>query len=106
MERCTQCVDAKPIDEDKASRLAEFLKVFGDPGRISILSVLEDKEVCVSHIAQALNKSVSAVSHQLSIMRRQRIVRFVKDGKNTYYTLDDSHVAAMLRAALDHIEHS
>lgn len=106
MQRCTQGIDIVPIEENKAVVLAEFLSVFADPGRIMILSTMLDKEVCVSHIAQAVGKSVSAVSHQLKIMRSQRLVRYVKDGKNTYYTLDDDHVADVLRSALDHIEHS
>ena len=106
MHRCTEGVDIKPIEEDKAHRVAEFLHVFADPGRIQILSLLVEREVCVSHIAQATGKSISAVSHQLRVLRSQRIVRHVKDGKNTYYTLDDDHVAEVLRSGIDHIEHA
>ena len=106
MKRCTQDIELKPIDEDKALKLSDFLAVFADPGRIMILSVLLDKEVCVSHIALSVGKTISAVSHQLRLMRSQRIVRFIKDGKNTYYTLDDEHVAKVLRFGLEHIEHS
>ncbi len=106
MHRCTEGVDIRPIEEEKAQRVAEFLHVFADPGRIQILSLLVDKEVCVSHIAQATGKSVSAVSHQLRVLRGQRIVRHVKDGKNTYYALDDDHVADVLRSGIDHIEHA
>lgn len=106
MLRCTQEIDIKPIEEAKAVRIAELLKVFADPGRIQILSVLVDKEVCVSHIADALGKSVSAVSHQLSILRSQNIVRYVRDGKNMFYTLDDKHVEDVLKSGIEHIEHS
>lgn len=105
MLRCTQDIDIKPIEEAKAIRIADLLKVFGDPGRVQILSLLVDKEVCVSHIAQALGKSVSAVSHQLSILRSHNIVRYVRDGKNTYYTLDDKHVEDVLKSGIEHIEH-
>ncbi len=105
MLRCTQDIDIKPIEEAKAIRIADLLKVFGDPGRVQILSLLVDKEVCVSHIAEALGKSVSAVSHQLSILRSQNIVRYVRDGKNTYYTLDDKHVEDVLNSSIEHIEH-
>jgi DNA-binding transcriptional ArsR family regulator len=59
----------------------------------------------VGHIAEALDKTVSAVSHQLGIMRRQRLVRYVKDGKNIFYTLDDEHVSLLLDAAQEHCRH-
>ena len=106
MQRCSEGTALKPMDDDEAKQLAEFLKVFGDPDRIRILALLKDREVCVGHIAEALGKTVSAVSHQLSIMRRQRLVRYVKDGKNIYYTLDDDHVVKLLDAATDHIRHT
>ena len=106
MQRCTNEIDIKPVEEDKAERVADFLSVFADPGRIQILSLLVDKEVCVSHIAKATQKSVSAVSHQLRILRAQRIVRYLKDGKNSYYTLDDEHVADILRSGIEHVEHA
>ncbi len=106
MQRCNQNIDIHPIGKDKAARVAEFLHVFADPGRVQILSLLIDREVCVSHIAKATGKSVSAVSHQLRVLRAQHVVRHVKDGKNTYYALDDDHVADVLRSGIDHIEHA
>ena len=106
MKRCTQGIDIVPMELEKAMKIAELLKVFGDPGRIRILSLLAEQEVCVTHIAQALDMSVSAVSHQLSLMRRQKIVRYIKDGKNTYYTLDDGHVADVLMSGIEHTQHS
>ena len=105
MQRCTDGMDIQPMRDDEAKMLAEYLKVFGDPDRIRVLTLLKDREVCVGHIAEALGKTVSAVSHQLSIMRRQRLVRYVKDGKNIYYTLDDDHVVKLLDAALEHCSH-
>lgn len=105
MRRCSEEIELKPMQEQEAKRLAEYLKVFGDPDRIRILELLKDREVCVGHIAEALGKTVSAVSHQLSIMRRARLVRYVKDGKNIYYTLDDDHVVGLLEAAVEHIHH-
>ena len=106
MQRCSEGTALRPMEDGEARQLAEFLKVFGDPDRIRILALLKDREVCVGHIAEALGKTVSAVSHQLSIMRRQRLVRYVKDGKNIYYTLDDDHVVKLLDAATDHIRHT
>ncbi len=106
MRRCTDEIELKPMHDQEAKRLAEYLKVFGDPDRIRILELLKDREVCVGHMAEALGKTVSAVSHQLSIMRRQRLVRYVKDGKNIFYTLDDDHVVGLLEAAMEHIRHA
>ena len=105
MQRCTDNIEIEPMEETLSRRLAEYLKVFADADRIRILALLRDREVCVGHIAQALGKSISAVSHQLSLMRKQRLVRYVKDGKNTYYTLDDDHVSMLLDAAIVHIDH-
>lgn len=105
MQRCSEGIEFKPMDIEEAKSLAEFLKVFGDPDRVRILALLKDKEMCVGHIAQALEKSVSAVSHQLGIMRRQRLVRYVKDGKNIFYTVDDEHVSMLLDAAQEHCRH-
>jgi ArsR family transcriptional regulator len=105
MRRCTEDIELIAMDDDMARRLAEFLKVFADADRIRILALLKDKEVCVGHIASTLGKSISAVSHQLSLMRQQRLVRYIKDGKNTYYTLDDDHVSMLLSAASEHLNH-
>jgi DNA-binding transcriptional ArsR family regulator len=93
------------MGEDEARRLAEFLKVFADPDRIRLLVLLSGRELCVGHIASALGKSISAVSHQLGMMRQQRLVRYDKDGKNTYYTLDDDHVSMLIGAAQQHCGH-
>lgn len=106
MQRCIEGVDLSPMEQREAKRMAEFLKVFGDADRIRILALLKDREVCVGHIAKVLGKSISAVSHQLSIMRTQRLVRYVKDGKNTYYTLDDDHVLKLIEAAAEHCNHA
>ena len=105
MQRCTDNIEIAPMDETLSRQLAEFMKVFADADRIRILALLRNKEICVGHIAQALGKSISAVSHQLSLMRKQRLVRYVKDGKNTYYTLDDDHVSMLLDAAIVHLGH-
>ncbi len=105
MQRCSDGIEVKPMDIEEAQQIAEFLKVFGDPDRVRILALLKDKEMCVGHIAEALSKTVSAVSHQLGIMRRQRLVRYVKDGKNIFYTVDDAHVSMLLDAAQEHCRH-
>lgn len=105
MERCTDSGLPEAVSREESERMSEFLKVFADPDRIRIMSLLRDREVCVGHIARALGKSISAVSHQLGLMRRERLVRYVRDGKNTYYTLDDEHISVLIEAAKEHCGH-
>ena len=105
MLRCDENIKLVPMSEDESRHLAEFLKIFADADRIRILALLSGKEVCVGHIAEVLGKSISAVSHQLSIMRQQRLVRYIKDGKKIYYTLDDGHVSDLIESAQEHCRH-
>ena len=105
MLRCDENIKLVPMSEDESRHLAEFLKIFADADRIRILALLSGKKVCVGHIAEVLGKSISAVSHQLSIMRQQRLVRYIKDGKKIYYTLDDGHVSDLIESAQEHCRH-
>lgn len=90
--------------ENKIYDLAEFFKVFGDSTRAKILSCLEVCELNVSEIAEALNMSVSAVSHQLRILRSAKLVKVSKRGKQAVYALDDDHVIQIIECGLSHIE--
>lgn len=89
-------------DEDICD-LADFFKVFGDSSRLKVLWVLHRSEMCVSHLAELLNMSVPAVSHQLKILRQSRLVRARREGKNIYYALADEHVLRILDMGLEHI---
>lgn len=91
---------------DMLDRLADVFKVFGDPTRVKILTALSKHEMCVCDIAVLLNMTVSAISHQLRILRQARLVKFRKDGRSNYYSLDDSHVESIMKEALEHIAHS
>ena len=84
--------------------LAELFKVFGDSTRIRIMFVLLDREVCVNDIADALNMTLSAVSHQLNILKRSKLVKGRRDGKSVYYSLDDEHVREIISCGMEHIE--
>lgn len=106
LKRCNLQSAFKPIDENSAIKLADFYKMFADPGRIKILYLLMDREICVNHIAAVLDMTVSAVSHQLRLLRTQDLVRFIREGKNIYYALDDNHVQSMLKVAKEHLQHS
>ena len=84
--------------------LAETFKVLGDPTRVRILHALSWEELCVCDIASLLGSSQSAISHQLRLLRASKLVKYRKEGKMVYYTLDDDHVRSLLAEGLGHIE--
>ncbi len=90
--------------EDTLYRLADLFKVFGDPTRIRILYKLSEQELCVCDIAEVLDMTQSAISHQLRILKQMSLVKFRRDGKTVYYSLADDHVATILAQGLDHVE--
>jgi len=91
-----------PADEELYD-LAEVFKVFGDTTRIKILYSLFSSEMCVCDIAALLNMTQSAISHQLRILKQARLVKYRKDGKVVYYSLDDDHVKQIFNQGLEHI---
>ena len=90
-------------DPDISNTLSETFKVLGDPTRLRILLSLSVDELCVCDISALLNVSVSAVSHQLRLLRNKKLVKFRKDGKMVYYSLDDSHIKNIIDEAMSHI---
>lgn len=98
-------VEENMISEETSSILAEFFKVLGEATRIKILYALSINEMCVCDISKLLNMSQSAVSHQLRVLRAARLVKYRKEGKIVYYSLDDEHVENVFRQGLDHIGH-
>ena len=94
----------KELPSDSSiEKLTEVFKVFGDGTRIRILWALFDKEICVFDLAEALKMSQSAISHQLRILRQAKLVKARRDGKNTFYSLDDEHVKRIIEQVLVHI---
>lgn len=89
--------------EEMLYDLAEFFKVFGDSTRIKILWALEESEMCVCDIACLLNMTQSAISHQLRVLKQANLVKFRKEGKVVYYSLNDDHVKQILEQGLIHI---
>lgn len=85
--------------------LADFFKVFGDYSRLRILFALLDNELYVNELADILEMSQSAVSHQLRILRQSKLVKVRKDGKTSVYSLDDEHVYRILTQGLEHLSH-
>ena len=84
--------------------LAELFNVFGDSTRIRILFVLFEAEVCVCDLAQALNMTQSAISHQLRILKQNKLVKNRREGKSIFYSLADEHVRAIIAQGREHIE--
>ena len=78
--------------------------MFGDSTRIRILFVLFEEEVCVCDLASALNMTQSAISHQLNILKRSKLVRSHRDGKSVFYSLADDHVRTIISQGMEHIE--
>lgn len=93
------------IEEEKLYDLAELYKAFGDSTRIRILYVLSEAEMCVCDISKLLNMTVSAVSHQLKVLKNTRLVKSRKDGKSVFYSLDDAHVFKIISNGIEHINH-
>ncbi|MCC6095690.1 MAG: metalloregulator ArsR/SmtB family transcription factor [Eubacterium sp.] len=91
-------------DEDEMFDLAELFKIFGDSTRIRILFVLFDSERSVGEIAEILNMTQSAVSHQLKILRQSKLVGARREGKQIFYFLADEHVHTIIRVGREHIE--
>ena len=90
--------------EEELYDLAELFKVFGDSTRIRILYVLFEREVSVSDIAECLNMTQSAISHQLRILKQNKLVKSRRDGKQMYYSLADDHVRTIMAMGREHIE--
>lgn len=91
-------------EETELYDLAELFKVFGDSTRIRILYVLSEEEVCVGDIALILNMTQSAISHQLRILKQNKLVKVRREGKQIYYSLADDHVRVILSMGREHIE--
>ncbi|MCY6484466.1 metalloregulator ArsR/SmtB family transcription factor [Clostridium aestuarii] len=94
------------ISQETSVGLAEFFKVLGDTTRIKILYALSINEMCVCDISNLLNMKQSAVSHQLRVLRTARLVKYRKEGKIVYYSLDDEHVESVFSKGLEHIQHA
>ena len=96
--------DSYELEQSDLADLADLFKIFGDSTRIKILYALHDSELCVQDIADAVQLSQSAVSHQLRVLKDSKLVRFRREGKTVFYALDDDHVRSILSMGMDHIE--
>jgi ArsR family transcriptional regulator len=94
-----QSVPEKEILE----QIAELFKGFADPTRVHILSLLARSELCVTDIAEAVELSQSAISHQLRMLKQMHLIKYRREGKNILYSLADDHVKTILEMGLEHV---
>lgn len=102
-EQAVQTAQSHALSVDTLDRLTLFFKVIGDGTRMRILASLTDTELCVCAVAQLLGMEMSAVSHQLRVLKQADLVRSRREGKTVYYALADDHVRAIIRMGIDHI---
>ena len=102
-EDIVEIVRLKMSDEEDLYDLAELFKIFGDTTRIRILSALFESEMCVCDIAFLLNMTQSAISHQLRVLKQAHLVKYRKEGKVVFYSLDDEHVKQIIDQGLIHV---
>jgi DNA-binding transcriptional ArsR family regulator len=93
----------KILEDSTVEDLAEFFKVFGDDTRLKILYALSISEMCVCDIAALLGMTQSAISHQLKVLRQSRLIRYRREGKVVYYSLDDDHIRQVFEQGLQHV---
>ena len=103
-EELLKIVNETMPEETELYDLAELFKVFGDSTRIRILFVLFEAEVCVCDLAKVLNMTQSAISHQLRILKANKLVNSRREGKSVFYSLADGHVRTIIAQGREHIE--
>ncbi|MFD3155437.1 ArsR/SmtB family transcription factor [Haloimpatiens sp. FM7330] len=109
---CSSCIIHEEIvdkvkdklpDEELLFDLADFFKIFGDSTRIKILYALSISSMCVCDISNLLGMSQSAISHQLKTLRQSKLVKYKREGKVVYYSLDDDHIKSVLSQGFEHV---
>ncbi len=95
----------RSLTHEAATHLAKLFRTLGDPSRVRIIAALLDGETNVGQLAERVNLSPSAASHQMRSLRLMRLVRTRKEGRTVYYALDDEHVADLFQRGLDHVLH-
>lgn len=93
------------LNKETQDRIAELFKGFADVTRVQILTLLLDGEMCVNDIAQAVELSQSAISHQLRLLKQMHLIKYRREGKNILYSLADDHVLTIIQMGLEHVEH-
>ncbi|HHY41416.1 MAG TPA: winged helix-turn-helix transcriptional regulator [Thermoanaerobacterales bacterium] len=104
------CIEKDKVEKLKSaipnmSALAELFKVLADETRVKVVYLLSKEELCVCDIAALLNTTVSNISHHLRVLRTAHLVKFRREGKQVYYSLDDDHVVHIIKEGFEHVNH-
>ena len=102
-EKKVKAVKKQLLDQEIYSNLSETFNALGSNTRVKILHILSKEELCVCDISAILDMSISAISHQLRVLRNLKLVKYRKEGKVVYYSLDDEHIVKLLKMALEHV---
>lgn len=102
-EETVERVQSQMPDAEELQDLADFFKIFGDHTRIRILYVLFQSEMCVCDLAQALDMTQSAISHQLRVLKQMKLVSNRREGKTVFYSLADGHIKTIMNQGMEHI---
>lgn len=97
-------VKVNNIERDDIQDLSEIFKLFADETRLRIICAILNTELCVCDLCEILNLNQSAVSHQLQLLRNSKLVKYRKEGKQVFYSLEDEHIESIIKMALAHIK--
>jgi len=100
-----ETVKRQLIEEEDNFDMSEIFKILGDPSRLRIVAALCIKELCVGDISALMEISQSGVSHQLSLLKKNRVVKTRREGKMIFYSLDDEHIKQLLDICYSHVKH-
>ena len=104
MNQNVECEEKTIINHERSiMRLVDFYKLFSDVTRLKILYLLSMSEMCVCDISAALDMNQSTISHQLKTLRNSRLIRYRREGKVVYYSLDDEHIGQVLLQGMLHV---
>ena len=90
-------------DDDTLMEVSDFFKALSDSSRLKIIAALLSRELCVCEISEIAGQSQSAVSHQLRVLRAARLVKYRRDGKQVFYSIDDAHIAEIIQTTIRHL---
>ncbi len=91
------------INDTEIYAISDFFKIFGDSTRLKIIWALDDNPLCVGDLCNVIDITKSAASHQLNILKANKIVKYKREGKNIIYSLDDEHVSLIIETARRHL---
>ena len=103
-ENTVKMVKEKMPEDGLIYDMAEFFKVFADSTRMKIIYALLEEELCVCDIADIVGTTQSAISHQLRLLKQSKLVKFRREGKTIFYSLDDEHIEQIVKKGSEHIE--